>query len=906
MEELLHCVIAQIQCKLKNDLLLREIFIPNSKAEAKCNIFVSHNYATCSKICIFVQVGADLQPGIWSTTIHPKFGFQGSMLPYLKTAIQSGYGIIITNPNTNIAIVQGHRAKILHSSTPEEHVLHVWKQHVVPNAASEISVIALEEAGSLVKALLGTLRSQDEKRLCGIAFIGFSDELKSNDSERVRRILKTKCVNFQASKAPTFTEIPKCRDRLGCTTLSIGQPTGDINACEWTIHSVQTSAFVFLQAIAMGLKEAIDAIRATFPNKLVITINRARLTGQPYNNPFAVVQCVGQKKETPGNHRHTMDPEWNQTFSFPVTKSDEIVTITVRDKDKLIPMTSTSLGQVVLPVSEIGLNRTDRRWHTLRDERDPRVRGHGEVELTVEWVRDTFVARSETFIRSAKSGAQASAGNPFASTMIAGTFSIKDGNSSSRDPLHSELASKHSGDLKSQGCYLCQATFVFVRKKYCRMCLRIVCASCSDRLFLPGFSEAKRVCGGCCDLQMMLHTKLPRMGKNTTFVGKRTLSRIETNSANEESPHNAKLKAAAEKMEAMRQREMAKSLDQKPLGIEDFDLLKVVGRGAFGKVLLVRKKEGKNTGQIYAMKILVKAHIVKNDQIENTKAEQHILKVIDHPYIVRLRYAFQNRDKLYLIIDYYPGGSMFYHLKKSKRFSEERTRLYIAQLLTALMHLHEKQIAYRDLKLENILMDSLGNVALTDFGLSKEGQLLNGAIRTSQANTGMKTICGTAEYMAPELLRHQPYGKVVDWWSFGILLYEMLTGRTPFVDRNRRQMFKNIMQSEVIYPSYISPIARSLISKLLERDPSKRLGSGPEGGQNIMKHAFFDSIDWDKLFRKEYKPTFVPNVSGVDDITNVPEMFQNMAAVDSPVNSKSSEHHFEDFTYQEDSQLQMR
>ena len=161
--------------------------------------------------------------------------------------------------------------------------------------------------------------------------------------------------------------------------------------------------------------------------------------------------------------------------------------------------------------------------------------------------------------------------------------------------------------------------------------------------------------------------------------------------------------------------------------------------------MLVKKLEGKNTGKIYAMKILKKAHIIKNDQVENTKAEQHILKEINHPFIVRLRYAFQNDDKLYLVMDYYQGGSLFYHLRKSKRFTEERTKLYMAQLLTAIMHLHSKQIAYRDLKLENILMDENGNIALTDFGLSKEGQEVQGAVSASEE--GMKTICGTAEYM---------------------------------------------------------------------------------------------------------------------------------------------------------------
>jgi serine/threonine protein kinase len=872
LEELMQSLITQIQLKLKNELQLREIFIPNSKAEAKCNIFVSPNYASCPKLCVFLQPGQGMQPGIWSRTIHPKTGFQGSMIPYLKTAIQGGYGVVVLNPSTNFGLVNGHRAKVLHSSTPEDHVAYVWKNYIMPNAAQEISFLAFDSAGTLLKNLLTKLGAKDERRLGGIAFIESAHYVSSTDPPQVRQILREKAVNFESSSEPMFSVISSSKARLGCVSLSVGRMGGDTNNREWTVHSVQTSAFVFLQSIVNGLEEALDAVRATFPNKLVVTVNRARLTGQPYNNPYAIIQCVGHKKETVGNHKHTMDPEWNQTFSFPVTSSEDAVIVTV--KDRMFPI-HTNLGHVRVQMGEVGLNRADRRWFALKDEKSTATHGNGEVELTLEWVHDTFVARSDSFLRDNGTTMQAA---PTPHNSARGGMTPSGGGMS---------------DVNS--CYLCKTAFMLHRRRHCRMCLRTVCMGCSDRLFLPGFSEAKRVCSGCCDLQMMLHNKVPaRLGGPSANGGSQPPGSTTPSS-------DAKLAEHTQRMEAMRQRELAKEAEKRPMSIEDFDLMKVVGRGAFGKVLLVRKKEGKNSGGIYAMKILVKSHIVKNDQVENTKSEQHILKEINHPFIVRLRYAFQNSEKLYLVMDYYPGGSMFYHLRKSKRFTEDRTRVYMAQLLTALMHLHSKQIAYRDLKLENILMDPQGNIALTDFGLSKEGQAIEGAIRASQADSGMKTICGTAEYMAPELLRHQPYGKVVDWWSYGILLYEMLTGRTPFVDRNRRQMFKNIMQAEVIYPPYISPVARSCISKLLNRDPARRLGGGPNGGRDIMAHPFFEPIDWDRLMRKEIEPPFKPDVSSVDDITNVPEMFQNMAAVDSPVNKKNGEgHHFEDFSYQEE------
>lgn len=177
--------------------------------------------------------------------------------------------------------------------------------------------------------------------------------------------------------------------------------------------------------------------------------------------------------------------------------------------------------------------------------------------------------------------------------------------------------------------------------------------------------------------------------------------------------------------------------------------------------MLVRKKTANNDGAIYAMKVLKKSVVAAKGQIEHTKAERDILFEVHHPFIVRLRYAFQSEDKLYLVTDYYNGGTLFYHLRKSRHFEEDRAKFYAAQLLSALYHLHGLSIIYRDLKLENVLMDHEGNLALTDFGLSKQN---------IDSTGGATTFCGTAEYIAPELLKGQKYGAAVDWWSFGILL----------------------------------------------------------------------------------------------------------------------------------------
>lgn len=338
-------------------------------------------------------------------------------------------------------------------------------------------------------------------------------------------------------------------------------------------------------------------------------------------------------------------------------------------------------------------------------------------------------------------------------------------------------------------------------------------------------------------------------------------------------------------------------LDQNELTINDFDLLKVVGKGAFGKVMLVKKNNGFCAGNIYAMKVLKKSVIAAKGQIEHTKSERAILCEIRHPFIVRLRFAFQSDEKLYLVTDYYNGGSLFYHLRKSKQFDEVRARFYAAQLMTALDHLHQQNIIYRDLKLENILMDHRGNIALTDFGLSKQDIDKTG---------GATTFCGTAEYIAPELLQGLRYGSSVDWWSFGILLFEMIQGRTPFYDKNRKLMFFKIMNTRPSFPPTFSEEVKECISGLLQVAESDRLGAGERGARDIMETGYFRPINFDLLMEKKVDPPYVPEVKGEVDTKYVPKAYLKDEAKDSfsePPAKGTANPKFEAFTFQGDSNM---
>lgn len=331
---------------------------------------------------------------------------------------------------------------------------------------------------------------------------------------------------------------------------------------------------------------------------------------------------------------------------------------------------------------------------------------------------------------------------------------------------------------------------------------------------------------------------------------------------------------------------------------DDFELLNVIGKGSFGKVMQVRKK---NDGQIYAMKVLRKEAIIARKQVAHTKAEKSILQKIQHPFIVKLHFAFQTKDKLYMILDYVNGGELFFHLKKEGRFSEQRVKFYAAQITCAIAHLHSLGIVYRDLKPENILLDSNGNVCITDFGLSKE----------ITPDEGTHTFCGTPEYLAPEVLKGQGHGLAVDWWSLGTLIYEMLTGLPPFYSQNINLMYQKILNGELRFPSFISAEAQSLLEGLLTRDPEKRLGSGPEGTNEVKRHPFFKDIDWAKLEKKEIEAPFKPKVKDVMDVSQIDTVFTGERPQDSLVENSLSEtmmreNNFDNFTFNAESHMEVK
>ncbi|KAI1432624.1 kinase-like domain-containing protein [Xylaria sp. CBS 124048] len=302
---------------------------------------------------------------------------------------------------------------------------------------------------------------------------------------------------------------------------------------------------------------------------------------------------------------------------------------------------------------------------------------------------------------------------------------------------------------------------------------------------------------------------------------------------------------------------------------DDFEPLRCLGKGTYGTVLLVKQRD---TGRLYAQKQFKKASVVVHKKlVEQTKTERQILESVNrHPFVVNLYYAFQDREKLYLILEYGQGGELFTHLSTEKMFSESTAAFYMAEMVLALSYLHDALgVVYRDLKPENCLLDAHGHLLLTDFGLSK--------VAVGNDDT-CKSMLGTVEYMAPEVILGRKYGKAVDWWSFGALGFDLMTGNPPFRGANNAKVQHNIVKQKVVMPYFLSLDAKDLLARLLRKDPAKRLGSRmPKDLETIKGHRFFRKIDWKKLEAKEMDPPIQPVITNPELAENFASEFTDLA-----------------------------
>ncbi|KAK7374090.1 hypothetical protein VNO80_07516 [Phaseolus coccineus] len=320
------------------------------------------------------------------------------------------------------------------------------------------------------------------------------------------------------------------------------------------------------------------------------------------------------------------------------------------------------------------------------------------------------------------------------------------------------------------------------------------------------------------------------------------------------------------------------------VSIEDFEILKVVGQGAFAKVYQVRKK---GTSEIYAMKVMRKDKIMEKNHTEYMKAERDIWTKLEHPFVVQLRYSFQTKYRLYLVLDFVNGGHLFFQLYHQGLFREDLARIYTAEIVSAVSHLHSNGIMHRDLKPENILLDADGHVMLTDFGLAKQ----------FEESTRSNSMCGTLEYMAPEIILGKGHDKAADWWSVGVLLFEMLTGKPPFCGGSRDKIQNKIVKDKIKLPAFLSSEAHSLLKALLQKEATKRLGFGPRGVEEIKGHKWFKPINWRKLEVREIQPSFRPEVAGTHCVANFEKRWTDMPLEDSPAASPNGGNPFKDFSY---------
>ncbi|KAF3932256.1 Phototropin-1 [Dactylella cylindrospora] len=329
------------------------------------------------------------------------------------------------------------------------------------------------------------------------------------------------------------------------------------------------------------------------------------------------------------------------------------------------------------------------------------------------------------------------------------------------------------------------------------------------------------------------------------------------------------------------------------IGLDHFNFLAVLGKGNFGKVMLA---ETKATKQLYAIKVLKKEFIIENDEVESIRSEKRVFLIANkerHPFLLNLHACFQTETRVYFVMEYISGGDLMLHIQRGQ-FGTKRAQFYAAEVCLALKYFHENGVIYRDLKLDNILLTLDGHIKIGDYGLCKE-EMWYGSTTS--------TFCGTPEFMAPEILLDKRYGRAVDWWAFGVLIYQMLLQQSPFRGEDEDEIYDAILSDEPLYPIHMPRDSVSILQKLLTREPDLRLGSGPTDAQEIMSHAFFRNVNWDDIYHKRVPAPFLPQISSPTDTSNFDQEFTSVTPVLTPVQSvltQAMQEEFRGFSYTAD------
>nr|WGC84524.1 protein kinase C [Trichoderma koningiopsis] len=329
------------------------------------------------------------------------------------------------------------------------------------------------------------------------------------------------------------------------------------------------------------------------------------------------------------------------------------------------------------------------------------------------------------------------------------------------------------------------------------------------------------------------------------------------------------------------------------IGLDHFNFLAVLGKGNFGKVMLA---ETKRSRRLFAIKVLKKEFIIENDEVESIKSEKRVFLIANrerHPFLTNLHACFQTETRVYFVMEYISGGDLMLHIQRGQ-FGTKRAQFYAAEVCLALKYFHENGVIYRDLKLDNIMLTLDGHIKVADYGLCKEDMWYGSTT---------STFCGTPEFMAPEILLDKKYGRAVDWWAFGVLIYQMLLQQSPFRGEDEDEIYDAILADEPLYPIHMPRDSVSILQKLLTREPDQRLGSGPTDAQEVMSQPFFRNINWDDIYHKRVQPPFMPQIKSATDTSNFDSEFTSVTPVLTPVQSvlsQAMQEEFRGFSYTAD------